>query len=116
MNEKSQKKYPKTIAGLYEVDFDNLVLTAIALPNSEPCDHRLIDIRFECGIGNARFDNGFVATLNVKYNEIDNCYTFKFRDSPHIFEIKANLGGLCSTVDIMSLIDFGELSKEDQSL
>ncbi|MFZ1809307.1 MAG: hypothetical protein WAU36_18885 [Cyclobacteriaceae bacterium] len=111
--------YPQSLAGLYEIDFLNLILKPIKLVNTKITDYNLIEIRFENGWGNAIFENGKVLTLNVKFNERTTAYTFKFgktdhlsEGANHIFEIKAHLGGLCKTVDIMSLIDFGEVSKD----
>jgi hypothetical protein len=115
MNE-THEKFPQSLTGLFELDINRLTLRTLKLSDTKPNEHRLKEIRFENGIGKAEFDNGFVASLNVKYDEISNSYTFPFGDADHIFEIKASFAGICNTVDIMSLIDFSKLSKEDQQL
>lgn len=106
------KTYPQSLAGLYEVDFLNLVLKPIKLANAKIADFNLIEIKFVCGMGNAVFENGFIYVLNVKFDEKTTDYTFRYRKADHIFSVTAHLGGLCTTVDIMSLTDFGAVPKD----
>lgn len=100
------KTYPISLAGLYKINFSDLILKPIKLIDITPKDYSLQEIRFECGMGNAIFENGFDYILNVKYDELTNAYTFKYREAEHIFEVQASLGGVCNEVSIMSLVDF----------
>lgn len=110
----TQKKFPQSLTGLFALDINRLTLRTLKLSDTKPNELRLKEIRFENNMGVAEFDNGFVAILKTTYDEISNSYTFPFGDADHIFEIKASFAGICDTVDIMSLIDFSKLSKEDQ--
>ncbi len=100
-----KQTYPQSLAGLYQVYFTEFILKPVRLIDTQPSDQILKEIKFENGVGNAVFENGFVYALDVKFNERSYAYTFKYRNAGHIFEIKASLGGASRTVDIMSLTD-----------
>lgn len=103
------KRRPKSLAGTYEVNFSELSLKPIKIPNSNPNELEIIEIWFEEGICNIFFEDFDQELVTVKYNEKDNLYHLNYGAIHHVFEVKASLSGLCRYVDINILIDFNEL-------
>lgn len=99
---------PDSIAGLYEINMELLVLTPILLSNKAPSQYYLKEIRFENGLGIAVF-NGITRTLNVRFDKQDYSYSFYFRGTQYTFQIHASLYGVSRLVDVNIVYDFRQL-------
>jgi hypothetical protein len=96
------KTYPQSLAGLYKINFNDLILTPIRMVDTKPSDHVLKEIRFVEGKGIAEF-NDDLFILDVKFDELTHSYTFKYRGSGHIFTIYSDFSkNVSSTTDITS--------------
>jgi hypothetical protein len=100
---------PDSIAGIYEIDMELLIMKPILVPNNTPSHYYLEAIRFENGDGIARFSNGHTRTLNVKFDEQDFSYSFDYRETRYVFQIRASLAGISPLVDVNILYDFTRL-------
>lgn len=98
--------YPQSLAGLFKINFSDLILTPIRMVDTKPSDQILKEIRFENSMAIAEFDDGFCFTLNVKFDGTTHSYSFKYKEADHIFEIKSDLSRrVSSTTDIISFTD-----------
>jgi hypothetical protein len=95
--------YPRSLAGLFHVNFADLILTPIRMVDTKPSDQTLKEIRFENGEGIAEFDDGYLFILNVLFDDATHSYTFQYKDADHIFDIKSDLSGsISSSTNIIS--------------
>lgn len=99
--------YPRSLAGLFELNMDDRVLKPVRMIDTRPMDYTLKEIRFnENETADAKFENGVYFTFGVKWNGIRNSYTFIYNDALHGFDTKTDLGEECKYVDVMSIRDF----------
>lgn len=97
--------YPRSLAGLYEIKFDERVLKPVRIVDTRPTDYALREIRFNKNeTGDAEFENGVCFTFRVKWHA-DNSYSFYYNEAPHFFDTKTDLGEVLRYVDVMSLTD-----------
>jgi hypothetical protein len=110
--EKTSKLMPATLEGIFQVDFENLILKAINLQHSSPSDYKLYEIRFDSdGVCHAVFERGITIVLNMKFDEVETQYTFQYKGLQHAFIIRASLFGINEMTDIFTIIDFNQVLK-----
>jgi hypothetical protein len=98
--------YPRSLAGLYKINFNDLILTPIRMVDTKPNEHVLKEIRFVEGKGIAEFDDMNHFILDVDFDETTHSYTFQYLGSGHIFAVYSNLSrSVSSTTDITSFTD-----------
>jgi len=96
-------KYPRSLAGQFNVNFNTLTLKPIRMVDTKPSDHTLKEIRFENGRGIAEFEDGFLFTLDVTFDELTHSYSFEYKEVDHVFDIKSDLSHtVSSTTHIIS--------------
>lgn len=99
--------YPRSLAGLFEINFDDRVLKPIEMIDTRPADYMLREIRLNKNeTADAEFENGVYFTFGVRWNGIRNSYTFIYNEALHGFDTKTDLGEECQYVDVMSIRDF----------
>ncbi|HCW08244.1 MAG TPA: hypothetical protein DGG95_12860 [Cytophagales bacterium] len=104
--------YPRSLAGIYEVNFDHKVLTPVKMIDTRSSDYRLTKIVFKTDeTAQAEFENGESISFLVKWDGVECSYAFRYNSYVHGFHTKTDLGETCRYVDVMSIteIDFSNL-------
>jgi hypothetical protein len=107
-------RYPDTIDGCYEIDFDELTLTPIDLPNVKSNDFQVKEIWFEDGLAKIIFDNGYVQLLPTWYDKSENEYSIVYDGVTHCFQVTASLAGINKVTDMKLLITYQEYVRRSQ--
>ena len=99
------------LAGLYSINFSEQKLKPVRMIDTKPTDYLLIEIKFGDHVGKAIFENGLEFIFDVKWDGVDNSYSFIYNQFAHGFSTKVKLGEECKYVDVMSLTDMEEDSE-----
>jgi hypothetical protein len=98
--------YPRSLAGLFELNMDDRVLKPVRMIDTLSTDNALKEIRFNKNkTADAEFENGVCVNFPVKWDGIDDSYSFHYNGHPHGFSMKKNLGEELKYVDVMSITD-----------
>ncbi|WHZ08122.1 MAG: hypothetical protein OJF59_001875 [Cytophagales bacterium] len=100
-----EKTYPRSLAGLYEVSFVEQKLKPIRMIDTKPTDYALTEMKFGDHTGKAIFENGQEFCFSVKWDGVQNSYSFIYNQFAHGFSTKVDLGEECKYVDVLSLTD-----------
>lgn len=103
------KVYPKNLAGIFEVDYENLKLKAVKLIDSNDDTFCLQEIRFQEGVGLAIFDNGAILMFNIKLNLKEHQYEFDYMGIHHLFKLTSTFYGADKETEILLMFDFNEI-------